>query len=182
MKTEPEKSHRQLSHAEIISNKEERRSQIQNDTSPIILLLDRMNDARNLGAIFRLADAGRVAGIYSFKSSVADLSKVTRVSRQTASQIPYYSLEKLGEVIELTKTYKSIALEYTNQSMVYTSYSDRTPCMLVIGNERNGVSQELLNLCQESLHIPMLGQNSSMNVSTATGIILYHLLGVMGRV
>lgn len=160
-----------------------RREEILKQPNPIILVLDGLDDARNLGAIFRLADAARVAGIYGFRmNELDDLNKVVKVSRQTANQLPYQALEDIQEIVALTNQYRPIALEYTNKSIPFKEYGNHEPCMLVIGNERRGVSNELLELCKVSLHIPMLGQNSSMNVSVATGIVVYHLLSNLGKI
>lgn len=157
--------------------------EISNDPTPIILLLDGLEDARNLGAIYRLADACRITRIFAYKPNQSiNQSKISRVSRQTMDHISYTELHSKEEVIELTKEYTPIALEYTNKSISFNTYKQDAPCMLVIGNERRGVTPELLEICKASLHIPMLGQNSSMNVSVATGIVLYHLLGNMRKI
>lgn len=150
--------------------------------NPIVLLLDRLEDARNLGAIFRLADAGRIAGIYGYHTQLEDKPKTQRVARQTTKHIHFEELTNMDQVQALSKDYHPIALEYTNKSISFKAYTSKVPCMLIIGNERRGISKELLNICQVSLHIPMLGQNSSMNVAVATGIVLYQLLDNMGKI
>jgi tRNA G18 (ribose-2'-O)-methylase SpoU len=172
-----------LSFHEINPDPEERSQLIRNNPNPIIFLLDEMEDIENLGAMFRLADAGRIAGIYAYKTKIKFTSKkLERVSRQTFNHINFKELNDIEEISELAKKYFPIALEYTNKSIPFKAYKKTNPCLLIIGNEKRGVSQELLNLCKASVHIPMLGQNSSMNVGVAAGIILYHLLSNFGEV
>ena len=174
---------RPLSFNEIISDPEERVERMHNDPNPIILLMDRLEDIGNVGSLFRLADAAGLAGVYGYKMKT-DLQNIqlNRISRQTTEHIHFKNLETLEEVVELTQTYQPIAVEYTNQSIPYNQYQNSQPCMLIVGNERRGVSQELLDISQSSLHIPMLGKNSSMNVSMAAGIVVYHLLEIMDSI
>lgn len=171
-----------LSFSEINQNPETRLCEFRNDPSPIVFLLDEMEDPRNLGSIFRIADAARVSTIYGYRMNNIDSSKIEKVSRQTNEHISFNFINSLAEVEKLSKAYIPIALEYTNKSKAFNMYVKNEPCMLIIGNERRGVSKELLSICHSSLHIPMLGQNSSMNVSVATGIVVYHLLKTLNKI
>lgn len=171
-----------LSFQEINPDIKERIDEIRNDPNPIILLLDGVEDAKNLGAIYRLADACRITRVFSYKPRVStDQNKLNRVARHTLDHISHTIINSKDEIKDLTKFYKPIALEYTNRSIPFNQYQKNDPCMLVIGNERRGISEELLEICQTSIHIPMLGQNSSMNVAVATGIVLYQMLDRMGK-
>ncbi|WP_462251060.1 TrmH family RNA methyltransferase [Ekhidna sp.] len=166
-----------LTFQEINPDPELRIKKFKSEPSPIIFLLDGLEDIRNVGALFRLADASRIVSIYGYKMNLEDnANKIERISRQTTDHIDFQQLDSIDEVRNLGSKFKPIALEYTNQSIAFNTYSKKDPCMLIIGNERRGVSKELLELCHESLHIPMLGKNSSMNVSVAAGIVTYHLL------
>ncbi len=171
-----------MDHGEINPDPTTRLDLFATSPSPVILVLDRVTDPLNLGVILRLADAGRLAGIYGYQTEINLKSRrLNRISRQTMDHVSFQCVDTIDEIKSLSKTYTPIALEYTNQSIPYHQYTKPDPCMLVLGSERNGVSDEMLELCHTSLHIPMLGMNSSMNVSTATGIVLYHLLNVMKR-
>jgi len=161
----------------INPNPEER---LQQTPTPIILMLDRLQDPRNLGSLFRLADACRLVGIYGFRCTVdPKASRTQRAARHTLQYIPYQPLQELSQVEALTQQYRPIALEYTNRSVPYYAYQQKDPCMLIIGNEQRGVSGDLLEMSVQSLHIPMLGMNSSMNVAVASGIVLYHFLNCL---
>lgn len=149
----------------------------------MVLLLDGVNNPQNIGALFRLADACGISKIFGYRLDVTqNMDKIDRVARQTTAKITFDMLSRLDEVETLFNDYYPIALEYTNLSIPFHQYQKSGKCVLVIGSEQQGVSQELLELCQISLHVPMLGQNSSMNVSVASGIVLYHLLGNFGKI
>jgi tRNA G18 (ribose-2'-O)-methylase SpoU len=150
---------------------------IKTNRKPISLLLDRMTDPRNVGGIFRLADAALIEHIYLYKCEGLEITaKIKRISRSTTQVVPYSHLDHLEAVETLKETHKLIALEYTTQSIPYTDFKPLDKTLIVIGNEQRGVSEELLKLTEQSIHLPMLGMNTSMNVMCATGIAVYGLL------
>lgn len=150
---------------------------IKANRNPVSLLLDRMTDPRNVGGIFRLADAALIEHVYFYKCEGLEItSKIKRISRSTTQVVPYSHLDNLEAVETLKARKKLIALEYTNQSIPYTDFEPKGNTVLVIGNEQRGVSEELLKLTEQSIHLPMLGMNTSMNVMCATGIAVYGLL------
>ncbi|MEI6144743.1 MAG: TrmH family RNA methyltransferase, partial [Candidatus Berkelbacteria bacterium] len=68
-----------------------------------------------------------------------------------------------------------IALEQTNVSINYKKFDFQKPVAIIVGHEVDGISDDLLQLCDGIVEIPMYGIANSLNVSTAAGIILYHL-------
>ena len=142
----------------------------------IALLLDRIEDYRNLGSMFRIADAANLEHIYGYQmAALFEHRKLGKVARSTERFVPYSNLSTPGEIAALCAQYELIALELTDQSIPYTRYQPTKPCILIVGNETRGVSKELLSLTTGSIHIPMYGINHSMNVAVATGIAAYHL-------
>lgn len=152
---------------------------IDQNRHPISLLLDRVHDIRNVGAIFRLADAARIQKIYFFGAPDWKLNskKLERVSRYASRYVPYEVLDSLEQIEALKKEHHLIALEWTNKSIPYSDYSPSEKSILILGNEQHGVADELLELAEQSIHIPMHGINTSMNVACAAGIVVYGLLG-----
>jgi len=168
---------KQLSFQDMRPDSKTVADRIRTNRQPISLLLDRMTDPRNVGGIFRLADAALIEHIYFYKcEDLTITSKIKRISRSTTQVVPYSHLTDLKTVEVLKKTHKLISLEYTNQSIPYTEFAPTGKTLLVIGNEQRGVSTELLDLTEQSIHLPMLGLNTSMNVMCATGIAVYELL------
>lgn len=150
---------------------------IQNNRFPVALLLDGLSDARNLGAMFRLADAGRLEAIYAYRMEALERHRrMSRLSRNTQKLTPFYHLENLEEVKALKEKFDLVALEITKKSIPYTAFQIKRPTILIVGNEQIGVSEDLLSIADAAIHIPMYGLNFSMNVSVSTGIAVYKLL------
>lgn len=134
----------------------------------------------NIGSLFRLADAFNISGII-FTGTPVNLSsnRLRRTARATISNVEHDFLEDPVEALHKYKTkgYAPIALEITEDSTSLSkcSFAGDTKLLLVIGNERHGVSLSLLKNIQKRVHIDMFGNNSSMNVSQAAGIALYEI-------
>lgn len=168
---------KQLSFRDLRPNSKATAQRIKTNRTPISLLLDGITDPRNIGGIFRLADAALIEHIYFYQNAEVEISsKIKRISRSTTEVVPYSHLKNLTQVQRLKETGALVALEYTNQSILYTDFKLPQKTVLIIGNEQRGVSKELLALADQSIHLPMLGMNTSMNVMTATGIAVYGLL------
>ncbi len=159
---------------------EEKLAKCNQTRSPLALLVDQLGDVRNLGSIFRIADAANLHHIYCYRmDDFSDSRKLSRVARSTEKFIPYSFISSSEEVRSLQKHYTPVALEITNQSIPFQQYEPMGPTLLLIGNEEKGLSEELLSVASASIHIPMLGINNSMNVAVATGIAVYHLVLAM---
>lgn len=168
---------KQLSFYDMRPDSKAAATRIKTNRKPISLLLDRMTDPRNIGGIFRLADAALIEHIYFYKCEGLEITpKIKKISRSTTQVVTSSHLSNIEDVKILQETHKVIALEYTNQSIPYTDFTPSGKTLLVIGNEQRGVSEELLKEAEQSIHLPMLGMNTSMNVMCATGIAVYGLL------
>lgn len=148
---------------------------------PICLLAHDINLAVNIGSLFRLADAFALEKIYlSGNSAVQPNRKINKTSRSTHKIVPFsYAQEPLSIVKELKSDgYKIISLEITSASVdirtFTTSLYDKI--CLILGDENRGVCQELIDASDHVVHIPMLGENSSMNVASACAIAVYELV------
>lgn len=150
---------------------------ISKNRHPIALFCDHLTDPANLGILFRLADAARLQEIIFYNEPDFEITaKINRISRQTVQYVPYRIFSKFEALEKLKKDYEVIALEYTNTSMPINDFESNRPILLVLGNEQRGVSPELLSFSDKSIHLPMYGINSSMNVSMAAGIACYQLI------
>lgn len=149
----------------------------------IAFVLDSVQNKRNIAAIFRLADAARVKEVILYQCGIntPQQYKVKKIARSAQEFVPQRSIEDLTELKKLKDVYQLVGLEITNNSIPYFEYEGPYPIALVIGNEQRGISAEVLSLCESSIHVPMMGRNSSMNVAMATGIATYGLLKEMGK-
>ncbi len=147
---------------------------------PITLICDRVNSPANIGSIFRIADSFGVTQIYFCGEGITVISKrMQRTARSTHEIVPYQQSESAVDTVQKFKAegYTILSLEITGDSIPVSEYrlTEEEKIILVIGEENSGVSEEVLALSKHSVHINMYGNNSSMNVATATGIALYEI-------
>ena len=171
------KQQHQITFHEKHDNLEKSLAEITKNLDPVALLCDHLTDPANLGILFRLADAARLQEIIFFNEPDFEITpKINRISRQTVQYVPHPNFHNFNDLELLKKTYEIVALDYTNTSILYTDFHPKRPILLVLGNEQTGVSAQLLQLSDSSIHLPMFGINSSMNVSMAAGIATYQLI------
>ncbi|GAA4271941.1 TrmH family RNA methyltransferase [Aquimarina gracilis] len=147
---------------------------------PITLVCDSVNSPANIGSIFRIADSFGVEQIYFCGEDITIVSKrMQRTARSTHEIVPYQQSEEIITVIQqlIAENYTILSLEITKDSIPISecTIAPSEKIALVIGEENFGVSQEILSISKQSVHINMYGNNSSMNVATATGIALYEI-------
>ena len=161
----------QLTHKETSFHKKE---------FPIILLLDNVMGEANLGSLFRLADAFGIQKIIFCRTSPnLKSNRLKRTARNTYNTVDHEFLEEPVEIIKdlQSKGFRSIAIEITSSSKPIQMFDpkNKDKLILIAGNERHGISKEVLELCEDYHHIEMFGENSSMNVAHSVGIALYEI-------
>ena len=147
---------------------------------PVCLLLNDFESPANVGSIFRLADAFGIEIIYlTGTSPVPPNRKMMRTSRATEKFVPHeYHDSGISLVTKLkSQGYKIISLEITTSStdIRTLSLSHEGAYCLILGSESEGIAPELLALSDETIHIPMLGENSSINVASACAIAVFEI-------
>ncbi len=164
---------------------------------PLVLILENIRSSHNVGAIFRTADATLVEKIMLIGITPVPPSPHLDKSALGATEVvPWQHFAGAADaVIELKqKGYVLVALEQTHGSLSYPTListiknaliahskvpTTQLKIALIVGNEVEGVSQNTINLCDYSIDIPMYGRASSLNVATATGIVVYDLIRQM---
>lgn len=149
----------------------------------LIVVLDNVRSLYNVGAIFRTCDGAGVEKLYltGITGYPTQSKRAQRQIEKTAlSTIPYVNWEYEVDTLKILKMLKSkgyqiVCLEQTKTSSQYLETSYQFPVALVVGHETIGVSKETLKLADLTVHIPMQGHSKSLNVATATGIMVYHL-------
>lgn len=152
-------------------------------TNPIYIIVENVRSLFNVGAIFRSADGVHASGIYlTGFTGQPPRKEISRVALGADETVPYlYERDTLSVIAFLkSQNIQVIALEKTPQSIDYRSFTYQKPVAVVVGHEVEGVSPQTLNACDNVVHLPMCGQKISLNVSVASGIILYELLRAVG--
>ena len=152
---------------------------------PITLVCDHIYFQQNLGSLFRIGEAfGIEKIIFIGKDIPLTPRKINKTSRSTHLQIPHSIKEETIEAIALLQEeYHIIALEITSTSnpIQQLSVPKNKKVALLIGNEIEGISPDLLAIANQITHITMYGNNSSMNVVQATSIALYEISNRMNE-
>ena len=149
------------------------------EKDPIIVLLDDVRSLNNIGSIFRTCDAMGIKKMYLCGITAQPPHREIRKTAIGASESVDWEYEKNASNIcnkYRDLGYEIIAVEQTSSSVSLENYQlINKKILLVFGNEVNGVSQNLIDLCDISLEIPQWGTKHSMNVSVSLGIILWNL-------
>lgn len=143
--------------------------------TPLILILDRITDVRNFGAIARSAEcAGVDAIVIPSRGSAQINADAIKTSAGALHKIPVCRTDNLKATLDYLKEsgLQIVACTEKTDSNYYTI--DLTlPSAIIMGSEEDGVSPEYLKRSDQKAKIPLLGEIGSLNVSVATGIILY---------
>jgi 23S rRNA (guanosine2251-2'-O)-methyltransferase len=150
--------------------------------SVLLLLLDEIQDARNLGACLRSAEAVGVTAVVVPKRRSAPINSLARKTAAGAAESLFIAgvtnlvrtiedLQKLGVWVYATG-------DAANSNYLHANLTG--PCALVLGNEETGVRRLVTERCDGALSLPMHGAVESLNVSVATGVLLYEVLRQRG--
>lgn len=155
-------------------------NQFESKQFPITLVCDNIYFQQNIGSLFRIGEAfGIEKIIFSGRDIPLNPRKINKTSRSTHLHVPYSVIEETDVLIDylLKNKYEIIALEIASNSIPLKEVNipQDKKIALLIGSEINGISNELLSIANQIVHINMYGNNSSMNVVQAAGIALYEL-------
>lgn len=145
---------------------------------PLVMLLDRITDVRNLGAIARTAECMGVHALVLPEKGSAPLSAdAVKTSAGALHHLPVCREKSLKQTVQLLKDAGLAVLACTEKAEknVYECDLNR-PLALIFGSEEDGISPELLRIADELVKIPMVGKIQSLNVSVAAGMVLYEVL------
>lgn len=145
----------------------------------IIVIAHNIRSAFNVGSIFRTSDAAGVSQIIlSGYCPHPPHPHLLKVSLGAEKVIPYEKCNQTWrKIIDLKKLgYQIIALEKTKQAKNIFNFKPKFPLVLILGNEKKGLSSKILKYCDEVVFIPMRGYKESLNVSVAYGIAIYQLI------
>ncbi len=144
----------------------------------LFLVLDNVQDPHNLGACLRTADATGVHGIIITKDNAVGITPtVCKVASGAAETVPVYSVTNLARVLRWLKTEGVWVIGTAGEAQSTLFKSDFTvPMALVIGAEEKGMRRLTREQCDFLVKLPMLGTVESLNLSVATGVLLYEVL------
>lgn len=149
--------------------------------NPITIILDNVLDTYNIGSIFRLADAVAAEKVYLCGST--ETPPNTRIKKASINTWQWVDWEYAPDTAAIITQLKSkdaklsiVAVEQDKRSVPYQKVTYSLPIALVVGNETNGISKDVLNLVDTVVELPMFGINTSLNVMVSCGVILYDIV------
>ncbi len=154
---------------------------------PLIIILDDIRSAYNVGAVFRSSDAFMVdrlclCGITA-KPPNREIHKTALGANESVEWTAYDSAANCISSLK-EEGYQVLAVEQTAESIPLQGFKIKVSkkYALVFGNEVQGIGQEALELCNQSLEIPQEGTKHSLNVSVTAGIVLWEFFSAMRSV
>lgn len=164
-------------------NSENNEIQEINYDEDIIVALDDIQDPGNLGTILRTVDSVGLTQILVSKGTAdAYNPKVVRSTMGAIFRVKIIECEDLQQTLKEVKKHKFkivVSSLQTDNSIYDINYNKK---VIIIGNEGNGVKQEIQDMADEKVKIPMLGKTESLNASVAAGVILYEYVRQKGQV
>ena len=151
---------------------------IENGDSPLLLILDGITDIRNIGGIARTAYCTGVHAIIIPDKGIGALNEdAILTSAGALEKIPICRVNSLMKAVdELHLNGIKVYASEMNAAKNIAEVDFKEPCAIVMGSEEKGIYPALMKICDEKIKIPMAGDFESLNVSVATGIILYEAM------
>lgn len=147
--------------------------------NPVHVVLDNIRSAFNVGSIFRTADAGAVEHLYLCGMTAYPPNlKLAKTALGAFDYVPWTHYPRPLDAVERLQAARIpiVAVEVTPDAVPLARFDWTRPVALVFGNEVRGIGADVLAECDATVRIPMRGFKNSINVATAFGVALYHIL------
>ena len=145
---------------------------------PLILILDRITDVRNFGAIARTAEcAGVHAIVIPYRGAAQVTADAIKTSAGALNNIPVCRENNFRDTLQFLRQSGLHIIAATEKGKQNYFDVDLTgPLAIIMGSEEDGVSEDVLRFADDLVKIPLMGSISSLNVSVASGVILYETI------
>ena len=147
--------------------------------TPITIVLDNVRSALNVGSVFRTADAFLIENIILCGITAQPPNKDIRKAALGATDSVNWEYSKntmdaVNQLIE--KDYYIVGIEQAENSTLLNEFElPKKPIAIIMGNEVNGVAQEVVDCCNEVIEIPQFGTKHSLNISVTTSVVIWGL-------
>ncbi len=145
---------------------------------PLALGLDGLEDPRNFGAVLRTAECAGVHGVFTTERRAVGLTEtVAKAAAGALEYVPVARVTNLARLIEQLKESNIWVVGTTGDApREYTAWDWTLPTAIFLGSEGSGLHRLVRERCDQLVRIPVFGRLESLNVSVATGIVLYEAL------
>lgn len=169
---------RALTTAELRQDKPNRQAFRTQARLPVQVVLDGVHQGYNVGALFRLCDAFLCERlVICGRDGTRGTRKLVQAAQGTHRWVTWQQADSAVEVVRAARAdgYQVVAVEQTSTAVDVNDFQPCYPVCLVLGSERSGVSQAVLDLADAAVALPMRGMANSLNVATAGAIVLHAL-------
>jgi len=147
---------------------------------PVVVILDNIRSALNVGSVFRTGDAFLIEKIYLCGiTAQPPNNEIHKTALGATDSVEWQYFENGTDVISLLKSlrYKIVAVEQVDKSVSLESFTPdfNEKYAFIFGNEVKGVEQNLIDECDFCIEIPQLGTKHSLNISVSAGIVLWEV-------
>lgn len=170
---------RQNGHAAVRVRRTDRRTPRLDPDLPVVIVLDNLRSAFNVGNIIRLAEATGVEKVCTCGYTASPPHpKLAKTARGCDSLVPCQHCEETGSALALLKQtgHTVYGVETVEDARSVWEVSFDFPAAFVLGNEALGISREALALCDEFVELPCFGVKNSINVGNCAAVVLYAAL------
>ena len=170
---------KQLSKQLLRSTKKSRSDFLEIERNQIYVVLDNLKCAHNIGTILRLSDATLVKKVYICGDTIIPPNRKIKASSRGAEK--WVTWEYRDSAIDVVRELKTnavtiVSAEIADSSQTYDKAAYSFPLCLVFGREYDGVSEEILDISDVIVHLPIYGMSNSLNVSLTASVIIYEAL------
>ena len=148
--------------------------------TPIVVVLDNVRSLHNVGSIFRTSDAFRLQGVYLCGiTSTPPHKEIHKTALGAEDAVEWHYFNETTDAVEKLKKdgYLVLGIEQVEGSISLENFepNPNSKYAVILGNEVKGVSQKVIDQCDQCLEIPQFGTKHSFNVSVTAGIVLWEL-------
>lgn len=151
----------------------------QAEKTPVIVVLENIRSAYNIGSVFRTSDAFLIEAIYIIGYSATPPHKeIKKTALGAEESVAWKHFATSAEAIAVLRDmqYKVYAIEQAVDSIHLQNFDQKENIALIFGNEVSGVEQDTIGLCDGCVEIPQLGMKHSLNIATAAGVVLWEMV------
>ncbi|MFP5519647.1 MAG: RNA methyltransferase [Bdellovibrionia bacterium] len=167
--------HKNLTDVEILTDDKTTNTEAK-DKLPLVFVLDHLRSSFNVGSIFRTAECLQLSHIYCCGyTATPENIKTKQTAMGTEKWISWTHFDKTEDCLQMLRSrgYRIIALETVRDAKSWDEPYEHQPTAIVLGNERFGISNEVLQLCEEYRNLPVRGIKNSLNVANVASIVAY---------
>ena len=151
------------------------------EKTPITIVIDNVRSALNIGSVFRTSDAFLIENIILCGITATPPNKeIRKTSLGSTDSVNWEYVENTTDAVQqlIKEGYYVVGVEQADKSTLLDEFKlPKKPIAIIMGNEVNGVDQEVINLCDEVIEIPQFGTKHSLNIAVTTGIVIWDLWG-----